>query len=91
MTEVAKLAPTFTTLRDLFVHSGNQCAFPRCDRILVNAKGQWVGELCHIRAALPGGERYDDAMTNEERRGRANLLLMCHEHHVEPMMSTSFP
>jgi hypothetical protein len=92
MTEVAKrLPPTFATLRDLFVHSGNQCAFPECDRALVNPKGQWVGEVCHIQAALPGGERFNEAMTNEERRGRANLLLMCHDHHVETDDAIEFP
>jgi hypothetical protein len=51
--------------------------------VLVNHKAQWVGEVCHIEAALPGGERFNKAMTNEERRHRSNLLLMCHDHHVE--------
>jgi hypothetical protein len=84
VTELAeRLPPRFSTLRDLFAHSGNRCAFRSCDRVLVNHKGQWVGEVCHIRAALPGGERFDGAMTNEERRHRDNLMLMCHDHHVE--------
>jgi hypothetical protein len=80
---VVRLPPTFTTLRELFVHSGNQCAFPGCTRRLVNARAQWVGEVCHIEAAMPGGERFNAGMTNEERREAANLTLMCHEHHVE--------
>jgi hypothetical protein len=80
---VERLRPTFATLRQLFVHSGNQCAFPGCARVLVNARGQWVGEVCHIEAALAGGERFNAAMTNDQRRGGANLMLMCHEHHVE--------
>ena len=88
---VERFRPTFPTLRDLFVHSGNQCAFPDCERVLVNRKGQWVGEVCHIRGALPGGERFDPSMTNEERRARANLLLLCHEHHVETDNVAEFP
>jgi hypothetical protein len=80
---VRRLPPTFSTLRDLFVRSGNECAFPGCDRVLVNHKGQWVGEVCHMHAALPGGERFNSDMSNEERRDRSNLLLMCHDHHVE--------
>jgi hypothetical protein len=51
--------------------------------VLVNHKRQWVGEVCHIQAALPGGERFNGDMTNEERRDRSNLMLLCHEHHVE--------
>ena len=78
-----RVAPKFSTLRDLFVHSGNKCAFPDCDRVLVNHKGQWVGEVCHIQATLPGGERFNPEMTNDERRHRSNLVLLCHEHHVE--------
>jgi hypothetical protein len=34
-----------------FVHSGNECAFTNCDRALVNHKEQWVGEVCHVKAA----------------------------------------
>jgi hypothetical protein len=92
MIEIAKrLPPTFTTLRDLFLRSGNECAFPGCDRRLVNHKGQWVGEVCHIEAALPGGQRFNAAMSNEARRARTNLLLLCHDHHVETDDLEEFP
>jgi hypothetical protein len=70
-------------MRTLLVHSGNECAFPKCRRVLVNSRGQWVGEVCHIEAAMPGGERFNSGMTNEARRAAQNLLLMCHEHHIE--------
>jgi hypothetical protein len=46
-------------------------------------RGQWVGEVCHIEAAMLGGERFNAAMFNEERRAKANLVLLCHDHHVE--------
>src|SRR3712207_5089343 len=88
---VERLQPTPATLRILYVHSGKQCAFEGCDRLLVNAKGQWVGEVCHIEAAMPGGERFNPDMTNDERRRPENLLLMCHEHHVETNDVHEFP
>lgn len=84
MSEIAeRLKPKYSTLRSLLLRSGNQCAFPDCERKLINAKDQWVGEVCHVSAAMPGGERFDSGMTNEERRSADNLLLMCHDHHVE--------
>ena len=78
-----RLAPTKPTVRRLFAHSGNRCAFDPCDHPLIDEWGNFVGEVCHIRAALPEGERFDPAMTNEDRRAPDNLLLMCHRHHVE--------
>jgi len=49
----------------------------------LNEQGTYVGELCHIEAAEPGGERYNPQSTDEARRSSENLLFMCHEHHVE--------
>ena len=31
---------------------------------------------------MPGGERFNPNMTNEDRRSFGNLMLMCHHHHV---------
>ena len=86
-----RIAPDFATTRDLFVHSGNECAFPECDRRLVNLKGQWVGEICHIEAASPGGERFNRDLSPLERSQRENLLLLCHDHHVETNDVNEFP
>lgn len=77
-------------MRHLFAHSGNRCAFDSCDHPLIDGWGNFVGEICHIRAALPEGERFDPTMTNEERRAPENLLLMCHRHHVETGDVTRF-
>lgn len=63
--------------------SGNRCAFPGCNHPLINDAGQFIAETCHIEAAEPGGPRFNPQMTNEERRQKENLLLMCHRHHVE--------
>lgn len=45
--------------------------------------GVLIGQLCHIEAAEPGGERFNPNMTNEERRSAANLVFMCYRHHTE--------
>jgi hypothetical protein len=77
-----RLEPTKTTVRQLFAHSGNRCAFEGCEHELIDAAENFVAEICHIRAALPAGARFDPSMTNDERRAPANLMLMCHRHHV---------
>jgi hypothetical protein len=41
-----------------------------------------VGEIAHIEGALPESARFNAAMTNEQRRGYENLLLMCGTHHT---------
>lgn len=84
MLEVPKrLAPTRETIRELYLKSGNRCAFPGCKKALFNGKGVFVGQLCHIEAAEPGGERFNKNQTNEQRRHPSNLFLMCYDHHVE--------
>lgn len=70
------------TLRRLYLHSGNRCAFPKCAETMMDEEGTFVGEICHIEAAKTGGERYNAEMTDEERRSFENLLLLCHRHHV---------
>jgi hypothetical protein len=39
--------------------------------------GVFIGQLCHIEAAEEGGQRFNERMTNEERRAFENLLLLC--------------
>lgn len=80
---MTRLAPKIDILRALFAKSGNQCAFPGCNHLLINHKNQLIGEVCHIEAAEEGGERYNPNQTDEERRNFSNLILLCHEHHVE--------
>jgi hypothetical protein len=77
-----RLEPTKSTVRRLFAFSGNRCAFDPCEHELIDDAGNFVAEICHIRGALPAGERFDPSMSNEERRAPENLLLMCHRHHV---------
>lgn len=80
--EVKRLSPKKEVLRELYMKSGNECAFPGCHNVLINENGIFVGEVCHIEAALPGGERFNPYMTNEERRSYDNLILMCPQHHI---------
>lgn len=80
---MARLSPTKETIRTLFARSGNECAFPECQHELINKKDQFVAQICHIKAAESGGERYDTNQTDEERRAANNLLLLCYRHHIE--------
>ena len=80
--EVTRLEPLKDTVRELALKSGNQCAFPGCPRIMMNANGTMLGQICHIEAAERGGQRFRESMTNEQRRHQSNLMLMCYDHHV---------
>lgn len=80
--ERKRKAPTKDTLRELYLKSGNQCAFPACSRPMIDPSGKFVGQICHIEAAEKGGERFNPEQTNEDCRSFANLVLMCYEHHV---------
>ncbi len=82
MTKAKRKAPDKDTLRELYLKSGNQCAFPDCTRVMLNKDGVFIGQICHIEAAEEGGERFNFAMSDEERAAFPNLMLMCYEHHV---------
>ncbi len=67
--------------------SCNRCAYPGCGvGLVVNAvaagdTAKSVGKIAHIRAASPGGPRYDASMSNAERASAENLILLCGTHH----------
>ena len=69
------------TLKRLFALSGNVCAFPECNEILFDDDGNLIGEMCHIEAANPGGERYNQNQTDDERASFNNLIVFCANHH----------
>ena len=79
--EPKRLEPKKEVLRELFLKSGNLCAFPNCERVMMNAKGIFVGQICHIEGVR--GERFRATMSNEQRRAFSNLMLLCYDHHVE--------
>ena len=70
-----------STIKRLFAHSGNRCAFPRCTAPVIEGT-TIVGEVCHIKGARPGSARYDAQQTADERHGFDNLILMCGRHHT---------
>ncbi len=74
---------TNKTLKRLFALSGNECAFPGCDKKLVNQENAKDSNICHIEAANPDGQRYNPNMTDEERADYHNLILLCVQHHDE--------
>lgn len=80
---MARLAPSRDTLIALFAKSGNLCAFPGCTHELVTGNNLFVGQVCHIEAANPGGQRYNAEATDESRRSFDNLILLCYRHHRE--------
>jgi hypothetical protein len=88
---VKRLSPRSETVRRLFLLSGNQCAFPGCNHPIITKDGHFVGEMCHIRAAETGGERFDSTQNNEDRRDFSNLILMCHDHHVVTNNVADYP
>jgi len=80
--EVKRLMPDKGVLRELYLKSGNQCAFPGCHEVMIDSQGHFVGEICHIEGAMPGGERFNPKQSNEERRAFSNLMLLCRNHHA---------
>lgn len=92
MAEVVKrLAPTKDTVFQLGAKSGNECAFPGCPARMFDAGGTMIGQICHIEAAERGGERFNELMTNEQRRHISNLVLMCYPHHQTTNNVAEFP
>lgn len=69
------------TIKRLFGLSGNKCAFPGCEIILVNRDNALDSNICHIEAANEGGERYNEKMTDSERADYTNLILLCRHCH----------
>lgn len=73
-------SPSIATIKQLFALSQNGCAFPTCSQPLIH-EGKVTGRICHIKAASPGGPRYDPSQTPTDRHGFDNLVLMCPIHH----------
>ncbi|GAB4532355.1 MAG: hypothetical protein Tsb0014_16750 [Pleurocapsa sp.] len=88
---MARLSPKIDVLRALFARSGNQCAFPGCTQSLINQKNQFIGQVCHIEAAMEGGERYNPNSSDEDRRSYENLLILCYPHHIETNDVNEYP
>lgn len=78
---MGRLKIKIEVVRQLFAFSGNKCAIPDCDQVLITPSGRLLGEICHIEAANKGGARYNEHQNDEERRSFNNLILLCRNHH----------
>ena len=67
-------------MKRLFALSGNRCAFTDCLIPIAEENGTITGVICHIKAARPGGPRYDIEQTEEGRHSFSNLILLCARH-----------
>lgn len=50
---------------------------PDCDNSLVHKSGTMIGKVAHIHAAEKGGTRFEEGMSNEDRRSIENLFIVC--------------
>lgn len=78
---MARLQLKPSIVKRLFALSGNQCAYQNCTENLIDSMGTVIGEICHIEAAEPNGQRYNSISNDEYRRSFENLILLCGKHH----------
>lgn len=72
------------TKKSLFTLSLGRCYEPDCPNRVVQMAGEHPivqVQISHIRAAKKNGPRYDENMTDDDRRAFRNLLLLCTFHH----------
>ena len=73
------------TLKQLFSMGGQFCAFPDCTTptfTMVAGQPVLTGEIAHIEASAEAGPRGNPALSESDRGGYANLLLLCPTHHT---------
>lgn len=73
------------TVLQIAKRAGWLCSFPPCRTPTVGATADGDGEInigtaAHICAASPGGPRYDEKMTPEQRSSAENGIWMCRDH-----------
>ena len=70
-------------LKLLFMKSGGLCAIPTCRKKLSIEKTDSgddesiIGQMAHIKGEKPGSKRYDSTMSENERNGYGNRILLC--------------
>ena len=60
--------------RELWVLSGNECAWDGCRQRLFDEDGAWIGKIAHIVGAEEGSARHDRDWTTEQLRDVSNLV-----------------
>lgn len=74
------------TRQNLAGRAGHACSNPDCRRLTAgaalgdDAKAINVGIAAHIKAAAPGGPRYDPQQSSEERQHVSNGIWLCSAH-----------
>lgn len=73
-------------MKILCIRSGNRCAFPNCNIVLVEDKTEFdtesiVADMAHIKGEKSTTPRYDKSMSDKERNAYNNLILLCKIHH----------
>lgn len=71
------------TKRVLALRAAHRCSNPRCRNLTVRphsdaGRAVLTGVAAHICAAAPGGPRFDQAQTPDERKAIANGIWVCH-------------
>lgn len=77
---------TDLTLKTIYGRSYNECNHPDCTQLIIEVDpntGRVVnhGQMAHIRAQKPGGERWDPNYPKEQLNLPDNLILLCSNHH----------
>ncbi len=75
-----------STIKRLYAPSGNQCAHPGCQNLLIAPETEQsdaavVNNICHIYARSDSGPRNNPGLTEEQRDSDDNLILLCAHHH----------
>lgn len=78
---MARKPPTPSTVKKLFALSGNVCASPECNNLLIN-DNVVMGEICHIEAAEQDGPRFNKKSNDDYRKSFENLILFCPNCHT---------
>jgi len=82
-TDPKRKRPKSEITRELFLYSGNQCAFTDCTKPLLNKKGSYVAEIAHIEGVGVTSARHNPKLSDDDLRAVSNLMLMCPNHHTE--------
>ena len=78
---------TAATKRILAQRSAYLCSNPNCRNLTISPhsspdKSISTGEAGHINSAKPGGPRYDEKQSDEERRSISNAIWLCTNCHT---------
>lgn len=74
-----------STKRLLEKQAGHHCSNPSCRKLTSAASSDGktticIGEASHITAAAPGGPRYDQSLSSDERKAPENGIWLCKDH-----------